>query len=166
MAIRRVKLTKYVEVKIVTSGYADRWLTHDQVYSANVFTDNPLGFTCSFVDRRNVWDFLEECAGMDSEQAFKTEQMAEVKRRINGWITPHRWESYPLTSQEHAAIEAYLKVNCGRPDQYKAESLEKWQSFLDENPLPDDLLAIVQYQLAECDRMNTWQFGHPSGRAA
>jgi len=165
MAIRRVKLTKYVQVKIVTSGYDDRWTSHDVSYSANVFTDSPLGFTCSFSDKRNVWSFLEECAGLDSEQAFELEQQAEVKRRISGWIDKRRWASRPLTRQEHAAITAYLKVNCNR-GRYKAEFIEKQRAYLDENPLSDDLLAIVQYQLDECDRQNTWQWGHPNGRAA
>ena len=163
MTIRRVKLTKNVHVKIVTSGYDDRFILNEVSYSAHVYTDNPLGFDCSFPDQRHVWNFLETCVGMDSDAALEAEQQAEINRYISGYITPLHWTSLSLTQVEAAAINAYLKVN-DKQGRFNEDFLKSQRAFLEENPLSEDLLAIVKYQLAECDRMNTWQFGYPNGR--
>jgi len=156
----QMDITKHVTVKIVTSGYDDRFVTTDAIFTVKIYTKTGQTVDCKFSSEDQLRRFLTDIRGFTYKNAgrlpIKTVYM------ISGYLDNLHMQSRTITPHEVGIIHDYLV--CRNPRGYKSESIAEKQKFLDENPMHPDLLKIVQYQLSECDRLNTLHWGNPNGR--
>jgi hypothetical protein len=156
--MHEVHITKDVTFEIVTSGYDDRRLKNSVAYRVHVANE----FECSFSNVMDLHNFLE-VLGYSDDDAWAIIWGAKVHRRIAGWATPHRWLARVITGEERDSIGAYLILNTPARNSYNKEYLTDIEAR--QVPLDDDLVAIIKWQLSECDRMNVFHWGHPNGQA-
>lgn len=158
-----ITVTRSTRINIVTSGYSDRFIMQDATYRAEIYTDGGQSVSCSFDDRQKMISFLTNLIGLSFDDAY-----ALIPEQSEYWIsgkTDRRTHSSrKLTRQQAGMIETYLKVHHGSG--LKPEYMEQYQKLLAENPLDPDVLAIVQWQITECDRKNVETWGHKNGHWA
>lgn len=158
-----ITVTRSTRINIVTSGYSDRFIMQDSTYTAKVYTEGGQSVSCSFDDRRKMIDFLTDLIGLSFDDAYALIPQ-EGEYWISGKTNQRTHSSRKLTRQQAGMIETYLKVH--HSSGLKPEYMEQYQNLLAESPLDPDTLAIVQWQISECDRKNIETWGHKNGHWA
>jgi len=160
----KTSVTIQRRLTIVTSGYDDRFLASESTYTLRYSGVSGLPVEVHFHDERDTLSFLTDGLGVDSGAAYDIVNSAEITRRMSGYITPRHWQSTPVSVSDLESIKVLLDLRT--PDRFLPEYVEELRARLAARPVEGNLLAIVNYQLDECDRMNTWKWGAPNGRAA
>jgi hypothetical protein len=156
-----VTITKSTVVSVVTSGYSDRFLTTDTIWTVKVFTPNGQSTTCKFEAQDKVTDFLHNLLEFSFEDAFSMLPI-ETSFWITGKTNAQTHSSRSLTKEDVNTIVVYLNFNHG--GSYKEDYRHKMSEYLGKHPLSSEVFAIVQWQIAECDRKNVETWGHKNGR--
>lgn len=158
----QMKIKKKVLLKIVTSGYDDRFLHSDVSIYVTLYTKSGQTVTCNFNSEDQMIRFLTDVRGFTYANACKLPITTSYS--ISGYLDSqeHHFQSRIITRYELGLIQDYL--TCRNPRGYTFQYIAEKQTYLDHNPMHPDLLAIVQYQLSECDRLNTLRWGNPNGR--
>jgi len=151
-----------IEFKIVTSGYDDRILTRDTHYYVK-----GEGFTVSVSDHAELHELLVALGVPEKDISTLTDSATKNARRsMAGWISPTEWRSLSVCQEEIGAVAAYLGLKRRwRRSRFSQRYLQDRYQYLVAHPLSDELRAIVEYHLAECDRQNVFHWGHPDGLA-
>lgn len=158
-----VEVTKSTRLQIVTSGYSDRFPLYDTTYRVKVWTENGQSVECSFGDKSKAIGFLVNLLEFSFEDAYEMTP-GDGDIWISGKTDRRTTSSRKLTVQQLRAVDLYLKVNHGHG--FRPEYADDARHQLAENPLEGDLLAIVLWQIAECDRKNIETWGHKNGQEA
>ncbi len=157
-----IRIEKCQTVKIVTSGYADRYLRNENIFTMTVEGETGETAECKFNSESNARTFCV-VAGMEWKAAYDFVRDAKVTIVMAAWTEPRRWASQSVTPDELYSVQAYLKLR--NSDGWKQEHIDKQLKRLNNHPLSESLLAIVTGQLDECDRKNVRMWGHPNGQA-
>ncbi len=159
---KRIKgqIKKIITYRITTSGYADRYIITDSVYT---YRRKDVHFK---TDRKGLVAFLTEMLDVEFDIAFDAVYECETEYRISGWINKEHWQSTNMSREEAAGIDAYLSLTTMRDGQYTQAAIKRWTNYLCENPLPENIRAIVDYQIEKCDRENEYFYGRKDGRDA
>lgn len=158
-----IRVQKHQTVKIVTSGYADRYLSKESVFTMTVESKTGETARCKFNSGNDARQFCL-VTGMEWDSAYAFVRDAKVTMAMAARLSPRRWASQSVTPDELYSVQAYLKLR--NSDGWKQEHIDRQLERLNNHPLSESLLAIVRGQLDECDRKNTEVWGHPNGRAA
>lgn len=148
--------------KIVTSGYADRFLRFDTSVIVTVQNDEGITADCQFPSESDARMFLM-VSGMSFDDAWEFSRSTKATFTMAGKIDHRRWQSMVITREHLNSIKAFLTIR--NSSGYTQEHIDKQLARLNNHPIPESLLAIVCGQLAECDRKNTEMWGHPNGQA-
>jgi hypothetical protein len=151
------------DITIVTSGYDDRFISTTSTYELKYKGTTGNMIEVHFHDERDALDFMQDGIGMEFGAAYDAvNKKAKTIRHIAGWITPRHWSSMPISYDDLSSIQTMLDLRT--PARFYPEHIEKLQGRIEKHPIEGDLLAIVNYQLSECDRLNVWKWGSPNGQ--
>lgn len=162
--MKALRIKNYRTARIITSGYADRYIKMEDVYALTMQGESGETATCRFESENDARNFLL-ISGMDFDTAWDFCRNAERTVVMSGKIDHRQWSSITVTDQEIQSVNAYLILR-GSGGSYRADFLDRRMEELQKNPIPDSLMAIVRGQVAGCDRKNTEMWGHKNGHQA
>lgn len=155
----------YRKIEIVTSGYSDRYVSCRTHYRITTYGERSAVIRTE--DRDNAVSYLENC-GIAFDTAYDMVRDAETIATISGWKTSGNSPCHiqkRINADTERSIATYLAVN-GYTGSYTAEAIDRMRAELAANPLSDEIMALVQWQIAECDRRNTAIYGYPDRNMA
>lgn len=152
-------ISQRITERVTTSGYDDRYLTQDTIYTLTMDVNGkPVEVKFDFDDK--LQDFILQMNGgyedgMDCmEFVTAVREITTLSFYISGRIDMCRSAVVKLSSKNNASINAYLHLYTGRPDSYTEKHIAECREQLEKHPLPADVLAIVKNQIADCDELN------------
>lgn len=153
------RIARYKKIEIVTSGYSDRYMSDQTHYRITTYGERSAVIRTE--DQANAVSYLENC-GVAFDTAYDMVRDAETITTISGWKLSGNSPcciQKRINEDTERSIATYLAVN-GYTGSYTAEALDRMRADLAASPLPDDVLELVQWQIAECDRKNTTIYGY------
>jgi hypothetical protein len=139
---------------IKTSGYSDRYL-----YRELKITDG----TATFRDAEAYAEY-RATIGDNYETAWDRAYKAQKNHIMYGKTSPHTSEQITLSDNDLHSVEAYLKIHHSKQSSYTTEAWERWNQQITNHPLTGSLLAIVKWQISQCDRQNLENWGNVNGQ--
>lgn len=161
--MKYTRIQKHTVVKIVTSGYSDRYLASDTTITISVAGVDGTTAKCQFQSNHDARDFLLTM-GMDFDTAWPIVNDAPTTMTMGARIDKHASRSMVITREEMRSVRALLILR--NPIGWKQTAVDERLNWLNSHPIPEALMAIVKGQLSECDRKNTEMWGHPNGYRA
>jgi hypothetical protein len=158
---RNAEIIHLVSVRITTSGYDDRYCTHDTEYRLELdINGRPCKMKFDFEERLNT--FLMQMSGgyhegFDfGEQAKSIRAILKRSYSISGEVNPIKFVTLPLSGDDLKSIDSFLhlRIQGIRGNVYTDEYVKACQEHLKVHPLEGDLLAVVQNQIKNCDERN------------
>lgn len=143
---------------IKTSGYSDRYLyTELKIHDAEATFRDAEAYAKYAVAHGIESDY--ETAWDEAYNAPATHQMyGKTSRTTSATVI--------LSNDDRRSINAYLVIKHGKLSSYTVEAVEKFRAQLESHPLTGDLLEIVKWQVAQCDKSNIETWGNANGQEA
>ena len=132
------EIKKNATVKIVTSGYSDRFLRIELKF----FFGN-----AQFTSRNDLVSFMVDNMGKTWDDAWEMTNV-ETEYFIYGYTSPRSSTVCKIENSDVAKLQSFLMKN---------------KRNVSELGFNESITAIMKWQLSECDRINTQHFGHPNG---
>jgi len=175
MEQKEIKIYYSIYYEIVSSGYADRYLSTDSFISAHITKE---GFSAvhRYNNREELFKGLRQIFSWNlnttEEYMEKYKEIREqeiISLHIRGKSDQHTYTTCNITDEDVKSIEAYLVLYKEEIAKKYLESLhsnkglEEYRKQLRTHPLKPVIENIVKYQLKKCDDNNRESTGHPYG---
>jgi hypothetical protein len=161
------KITAITTIKIVTSGYYDRYIKQDTEYVVDFkMSDDGIPLEVKFDLKNKLHDFVFEFSGGTTEIDYDklviecTDMIAQINTitervtYISGNVNPSMSTTIKLSFDDYKSIDSYLHLYTGTPENYTSDHIAKCKNHLESNPLSPHLLAVVKNQITDCDERN------------
>lgn len=159
-----IEISSDTIVSVVTSGYSDRFLTGNTIYTVKYKNNNGKYIKVSFSDRDQVIDFLVDALGLSGRDASIVTHDCKKSFYISGKVKINSSASLTISVDDVNTIDVYLKnLNL---DTYTDDYKKVIARQLTDHPLSEKIKNVVDWQIAECDRRNFEYFGHKDGSFA
>lgn len=164
-----LKIKKVYNHKVVTSGYADRFImSGDEHYTVEQSAGSE-HFKMEFRYENDLRGYLMAMCGMTFDRAWSAVAEAEVVHYISGEYPSKiagcgwQWTQLTISAEELHSVSTYVSlISC---DNLTREARQERVKFLQAHPLGERLQNVVDAQLADCDRKNELHWGHKDGQA-